>query len=93
MTFFDAGVLTALEQVDKAQYVDPRVEGRVGHRMAHVHLRGVMAQDVRFDLLDQLSGFGIAGDIDLVQRRFGVDVGALAGREVVEDRTSWPRST
>ena len=52
--------------------------------MAHIHLRGVMAQNIRFDLLDQRNALAV-GNVDLVQRRLGVEIRFLAGREVIED--------
>jgi hypothetical protein len=52
--------------------------------MAHIHLRRVMIQHIRFDLLDQPSRF-LLRDIDLVQGCLAIDIGLLAGGDVVED--------
>jgi len=46
-------------------------------------LRGVMAQYIRFDLLDQRNALAV-GNVDLVQRGFGVEVRSLTGRKVIE---------
>src|SRR5258708_20604898 len=52
--------------------------------MAHVHLRRVMAQNIRLDLLDPPRRFW-SSDIDLMQRRFGVEIRLLPSREIIED--------
>jgi hypothetical protein len=75
-----------LEQDRRARDVDGGVEARRRDGSAHVDLRGKVKDDVRWllgkDPIDRVR----LTDVDLVQARIGVDVGAAAGCQVVEDR-------
>ena len=50
MTRFTAASDRRLEQPQRADDVDVRIGGRIVDRLAHVHLRGVMTDDVRLQL-------------------------------------------
>ena len=71
-----------LEQANARHDVDIRVEKRVSHRLAHVHLRGVMIHRLGPLGLEDLAQLG-AADIQLVEFGFGVQVRTAAGREVI----------
>ena len=52
--------------------------------MTHIHLRRVMVQDIRLNLLDQSSRFFFRY-VDPVQCGLGININVLAGREVIDD--------
>ncbi len=71
-----------LQHVDRAGHVDRRVGGRVGHRQAHVGLRGEMEDHVRAVPGDDGGERGGVADVGL--REVAVDAFAAALREIVE---------
>src|SRR5262249_1171617 len=79
----DPGVPRRFEQRDGAEDVRAGVEGRVGDGAAHVHLRGVVVQDVRMLGADQFGRLRVE-DVELVEARLRVQVLTLAGAQVVD---------
>ena len=82
--------LRGAQHVDGPLDVGARVEGRVGHRLAHVDLGGEVEDRVGLRLSDRLrDGVGVA-NVDVDESRpllLGVrEVVLLAGREVVDHR-------
>ncbi len=82
--FFDSRVFCRLQQGDKTDDIDARIESRVCDRMTHIHLRGMMTQCVRFDALNNVRRLRI-GDIDFMELGFSVQIALLTGGKIVED--------
>ncbi len=86
MNLLHAVAAGRFQQVDGADDVDLGVEGRLAHRGAHVGQRGLVADDLRPHRgEDALKSLWVA-DVGLVERRGRVDIGQLAGAEVVQHR-------
>ena len=58
-----------LEDVDRADDVDPRVHGGVGERLAHVDLRGEVEDELRARGVERGAHGGRVADVGLVERR------------------------
>ena len=86
----DPGVKRGPEHVDRAADVDERVVGGVLDRLAHVDLRGQVEHHLGPDALEQVAHRVGVADVELRQLGPGgerrLDVLALAGRDVVENR-------
>src|ERR1700693_1497979 len=76
---------TGLHQVEQTDQVDLRVEGRIGDRTSHVHLRRQMHQDLGPLALDYGADSDGGAQIGLVKVPSRVYLIALAGREIVDD--------
>src|SRR5262249_20333206 len=81
----EAMLPSLFEQVEQANQVDARVEHRIGHRAAYVHLCGMMAEDLRPLAAKEVGDAGIL-DIELIELRLRVEIVALPGRQIIEDR-------
>jgi hypothetical protein len=80
----DVRVLASLQQIDGADYVGARIERGIGHRPPHIHLRRVMIENARLELLDQLSAAPVA-DVQPMHGYPRVDIPLLAGREIINN--------
>ena len=81
----DAGAHARLEEVDRAEDVDPRVEQGFGDRSAHVDLRGLVEHNLGCDRGHQ-RGEALIDDVELVEVGGVRDLLAAASRQVVDDR-------
>ena len=75
-----------LDQVQKSDDINLRVEGRIRDGAPHVHLRGHMINRLGPLARDDLAHRGRVAKIHLMQPRLRIDLMALAGRQIVEDR-------
>ena len=66
-----ARILTSLQQIDETDDIDARIEAGISDGTADIHLRRMVVQNIRLDLCNQLSNFGI-GDIDSVNFGAGI---------------------
>jgi hypothetical protein len=76
--------LASFQQMNQAENIDARVELRIVHGTAHIHLGGMVVEDIRRDLAEQSGERGIK-DIHEVKAGLRVQVPSVAAGEIIDD--------